>query len=376
MKAEVAGRALHVEPGFEPVAEAFDRALRAGGGVGQACAVVVEGRIVVDLWAGTTGDGRSWQETMRSPVFSVSKGVTAICLLMAADRGLLDLDAPVADLWPEFGAHGKDRVSVREALAHRAGVPAFSRSMSRTELADWELLVADLADAAPLWEPGRRFLYHAVTVGFLAGEVLRRASGRRPGQWLADEIVDPLDLTMSYCTDVGSPSFAAPFPASDAELRVPLAADEQELHARAMLAEGVYAPDIFTAAGTAAMAIESPAASLVTTARDLARLYGATVHGERPLLDPATVAAASVPMSSGTPFVGPDMGDVWGTGFMVASARRGMAGPGSFGHDGAGGQLAFAHPGHRLGFGYQTLRPGGVDDDRAEDLCRALRGCL
>lgn len=370
----------HVEPGFERVADAFALNFTDRGDRGAACAVVVEGRTVIDLHGGHTAAGQPWTEATRTPVFSVSKGITAICLTMASDRGLLDLDAPVAFSWPEFAAHGKGQVTVREALAHRAGVPTLSWPATGDDLHDWHRVVDDLARAVPLWTPGTRFAYHALTVGFLAGEVLRRTTGRRPSQWLADEIAGPLGLTMTFGGDPDDPDFAAPLPLADTAVGgVPLAAEDQALVDRALLADGAYAPDLYTAAGTAAfLGPESPAANLVTRAKDLARLYAATVHpvDGRTLLTAEMVAAASRPLSFGKPYVGADKGDVWGTGFMLHSARRGMAGPGSFGHDGAGGQLAFAQPRFGLGFGYHTIQPGGDDDIRAEALSAALRECL
>jgi CubicO group peptidase (beta-lactamase class C family) len=137
--------------------------------------------------------------------------------------------------------------------------------------------------------------------------------------------------------------------------------------------------DLFNAVNRAEwLEPEIPAGNLVTTAHDLAKLYAATVgevDGVR-LLQPGTVRDARLPLSVGAPYVGVDEGNRWGTGFMIDSPRRGMTGAGSFGHDGAGGQLGFANLEQQLSFGYQTLRPGGVPDDRAEALCRALRACL
>lgn len=367
-----------VETGYGAVADAFARTLEESRGAGQACTIIHEGTTVVDLWGGRTPAGTEWSRDLRAPVFSVSKGITAICLLMASERGLLDPDAPVAELWPEFGQHGKERITVRDALAHRAGVPALSWPATARELAAWDPIARDIAGSVPLWEPGTSHLYHAVTVGFLAGEVLRRATGRRPAQWLATEIVAPRGLSLTFTPDLPSADIAAPFPLQDTTTTgIPLAGDELELQERALLMHGAYGPDLFTAAGTASFAPESPAASLIASARDLATVYSATVEpGPGRLLTPDAVAAASVPRSWGEPFHGPDRGDIWGTGFMLHSRKRGMTGPGSFGHDGAGGQLAFAHPEHRIGFGYQTLQPGSDDDRRAEDLSAALRSCL
>lgn len=369
----------HVAPGFERVADAFALNFADRGERGAACAIVIEGTPVVDIYAGEAAGGTPWTTDTSSAVFSVSKAVTAISLMMAADDGLLDLDEPVAAYWPEFGVHGKDRITVRQALAHRAGIPSFSQPWGVAELAAWFPITGDLASQKPLWEPGTAFLYHAISVGFIAGEVLRRTTGKRPSQWLAD-IADRLALQMTYGADPGGARPAPILQPHDAAGDGPaLRPDDAALLQRALLADGAYGPDLFAAANTAPfLHHESPAVNIVTRARDLAHLFAATVHpvnGARLLSDDA-IGSAIEPLSYGKPFIGADKGDVWGTGFMLHSARRAMAGPGSFGHDGAGGQLAFAHSGLALGFGYQTIQPGGDGDIRAEALCAALRESL
>lgn len=370
----------HVEPGFERVADAFLLNITDRDEVGAACSVVIDGTSVVDVWAGTGRGGTPWTRATRTAVFSVSKAVTAICLLMAADRGLLDLDAPVASYWPEFATHGKGAITVRHALAHRTGVIGFTQPWSAESLAAWDPIVEDLAGQSPLWEPDTAFAYHPVSVGFLAGEVLRRATGLRPSEWLARYVTEPLGLLMTYGADADHPELAPVVLPARGTLEIPLSLqDHEQLVLRSVLADGAYGPDLFSAATTARfLGPESPAANVVTRARDLARLFSAvvsTVDGVR-LVGDSVLEEATRPLSYGKPFLGPDKGDVWGTGFMLHSARRGMAGPGSFGHDGAGGHLAFAHPGLGLGFGYHTSRAGGDDDIRAEALCAALRESL
>ncbi|WP_165767050.1 serine hydrolase domain-containing protein [Plantibacter elymi (nom. nud.)] len=369
----------HVAPGFGRIADAFALNFRDRGDRGAACSIIIEGTTVVDIFGGEARSGVPWTAHTRSAVFSVSKGVTAISLVMAADQGLLDLDQPVATYWPEFAAHGKDRITIRAALAHRCGVPSFSQPWDAAALSDWYPVVADLAAQQPLWEPGAAFLYHPVSVGFIAGEVLRRATGKRPSEWLAEYVTGPYGLQMSYGAPVSDPDLALQLEPEGIGGGIPLSAEDAALAARMVLMDGAYAPDLFTAANLPGfLGPESPAANIVTGAADLAALYGATVYatdGPRLLSDDA-IAHAIEPISYGKPLIGADRGDVWGTGFMLHSARRSMAGPGSFGHDGAGGQLAFAQPSLGLGFGYQTIQPGGDDDIRAEALCVALRESL
>ena len=373
-----------IEPGFEGVRDAFIDNFEHRGDTGAACAVYADGRAVVDIWAGAGSKG-PWTAQTRSIVFSVSKGITTICLLMAAEQGLLRLDAPVACYWPEFGMHGKDALTVRQMLAHRAGLVAPDRAFTHDELAAWSPVTDQLAGQEPLWPPGSSYAYHALTFGWLAGEVLHRATGMRPNQWLQEHIATPLELDVAFGARREAPDFSEqleqlPLLEPIPEQLVPT--QHVDLADRAMTMSsslGSRAEDLFdTANSEDFLSVEIAGGNLVSSPRDLARLYAATVtdvDGVR-LLRSHTVADAIEPLSFGTSWLGTRDNHVWGTGFMLASERRGMAGPGSFGHDGAGGQLAFAHLPSGVSFAYQTIRPGGYPDDRAEHLSSALRACL
>ncbi len=155
--------------GFGKVADAFAENFAERGDTGAACTVYVDGELVVDLWGGTAGRGPFTRNT-RSVMFSVSKGITAICLLMAAEEGLLELDASVARYWPEFGAHGKERLTVRQLLAHRAGLIAPDETMTVEELRAWFPVTDALARQEPLWQPGTAFAYHALTMAGSRGK--------------------------------------------------------------------------------------------------------------------------------------------------------------------------------------------------------------
>ncbi|BCW86660.1 carboxylesterase (plasmid) [Arthrobacter sp. NicSoilE8] len=368
----------NVAPGFGPVADAFRENFQSRGDIGAACAVVVDGTTVVDLFAGESRPNTPWTAATRSVVFSVSKGITAICLLMASERNHLDLDRPVAQYWPEFAAHGKDRITVRQLLAHRAGLVYPATALTAADLQNWTPTVQALAAQVPDWEPNETFAYHPITMGFLAGEVLRRTTGMKPSEWLEKYVAAPLGLTMTFGADGLSADFAPMIPPVTEE-PLPYPPHELVVAEKAMTMSGAYDADFFNGSnGEAFLGSESPGANLVATARDLARLYGATVadvDGNR-LLKDDSIAQATLPLSWGQPFYGADEGNVWGTGFMLHSRRRGMAGPGCFGHDGAGGQLAFASPTHRLGFAYQTIQAGNQKDARAEVLSQALLTCL
>lgn len=179
--------------GFEPVREAFTGNLDEGLDVGASVAVAVDGELVVDLWGGTIDDeGTPWERDTVINVWSTTKTMTALCALVLADRGELDVDAPVARYWPGFAAEGKDRVLVRHLLSHTAGLPGWTEPMAPEDLYDWELACDRLARQAPWWEPGSAIGYHAVTQGYLVGEVVRRVTGTSLGTFFRTEIAEPL----------------------------------------------------------------------------------------------------------------------------------------------------------------------------------------
>ena len=181
------------EPEFSRCLEVFRSNFVDGQELGAACAIYRNGELVLDAWGGFA-DGetlRPWGRDTAVPVFSVTKGIAALCILTLVERGLLDLDRPVAQYWPEFAAHGKGRVTIREALAHRAGVPLITGSISMQDLRDTVEMSARLAAEAPLYEPGTAHIYHAVTIGWITTELVRRVTGRSIGRWLQQEIAGP-----------------------------------------------------------------------------------------------------------------------------------------------------------------------------------------
>ena len=181
---------------FRPVRTAFERNFDELGDVGAAVSVRLHGEKVVDLWGGVADPaaGRAWERDTAALVFSTTKGLTAVCALLLWQRGELDLDAPAAEVWPEFAASGKGAVTTRHLLSHQAGLPAFDMPISVDECQDADLVAARLAAQAPRWEPGTAHGYHALTYGWLVGEVVRRVSGRSVGRFLADEVTGPLGL--------------------------------------------------------------------------------------------------------------------------------------------------------------------------------------
>jgi CubicO group peptidase (beta-lactamase class C family) len=166
--------------GFEPVRDAFEKNFRDHGEVGAAFALALDGEIVVDLWAGWADRGRTrpWTRDTLVNVYSTTKGMTALCAHILADRGELDLDAPVTEYWPEFGQAGKSAIPVRQLLTHQAGLPVIDENLPPGAALDWERMVEALERQAPVWEPGSKQGYHAVTFGWLVGEVVRRRLAR------------------------------------------------------------------------------------------------------------------------------------------------------------------------------------------------------
>jgi CubicO group peptidase (beta-lactamase class C family) len=352
-----------VEPGFEGVRAAFAAAQRDDPGLGQLC-VYRHGEPVVDLWTGGAADAVS-------VLMSCSKGVTATCALMLAQRGELDLAAPVAHYWPEFAAAGKDRITVADVLSHRAGLPGFTpeSGIGGAELLDWSACTGALAAMAPLWQPGTAMMYHSVTFGWLVGEVIRRVSGRSVGRFLADEIAGPLGLDLWIGLPAEEehrvvPHFGQPGSTSLERVRAGLAAIGVDLATPLVqvLLHGAATVDsvrdvLNSPAGHTA---EVPAANGIGNARSLARLHAATigeVDGIR-LLDADTVTRARVSQTEHLPpppvlAAIPDAHPLdFGLGYELSRPGNPQFGPGSFGHSGAGGRVGFAHPESGLAVGY------------------------
>ncbi len=199
-----------VAPGFEPVGDEFARNLSERGELGAACAAYHRGRPVVDLWGGVRDPrtGARWQEDTVVLVYSTSKGLAAMTLALAHSRGWLDYDERMAAYWPQFGANGKERVTVRQLLAHQAGLPVIDEPLDARRLADFDGLAELAARQRPAWEPGTRHGYHGVSLGWYEGELIRRVDPqhRTLGRFFAEEIARPLGLEFYF----GLPSEVPP----------------------------------------------------------------------------------------------------------------------------------------------------------------------
>ncbi|MEU0437546.1 serine hydrolase domain-containing protein [Streptomyces sp. NPDC006290] len=375
-----------VTEGFEPVREAFAGNFAALGDRGAAVTVYRDGHKVVDLWGGTRDvDGTEpWQRGTAQIVRSATKGVAAAVLLLLAQRGHLDLDAPVGAYWPEYKAHGKEHTRVRHLLAHRAGVPVLDRPLSPAEAADLDLAAAAVAAQTPVWEPGAEHGYHAQTYSWLTGELVRRVTGRTIGQWIADEIARPLDLDLW----VGLPEAVAGRVGRVAQVEAPSTPGGLKTRPKRAVSEAYADPDSITRRAFAAItpmpdendpayrAAVLPASNGIATADGLARFYAALigeVDGVR-LFTPETVSAARTEQSAG-----PDrvlvVNTRFGLGYMLHGGASPLLSPGSFGHPGRGGALGFADPESGIAFGYVTnaFRTSVTADARAQALVRAVR---
>ena len=193
----------HCDDRFSSVLKAFEHNFETRNEVGACFAATVEGEYVVDIWGGhqDAAKSRPWAEDTIIKVASTTKTMTYLCALMLADRGQLDLDAPVASYWPEFAAHGKAGVMVKHCLAHSAGLPGFSRPFAMEEMCAWDVCCNDLAEQAPWWEPGTQSAYHMVTQGWLIGEVVRRITGISIGNWFREEVAEKVGADFHIGTD-------------------------------------------------------------------------------------------------------------------------------------------------------------------------------
>lgn len=391
---EVTGRC---EPGYEAVRDAFAANFTERGDVGASFALYRDGVAVVDLTGGVTEpDGTTtYGPDHLQLVFSATKGATAICAHLLAERGELDLDAPVAEYWPEFKAHGKGEVPVSWLLSHRVGLPDVDRPLTLEDALAWDPVTEALADSAPLWEPGSDRGYHAVTYGYLVGEVVRRVSGRSLGTFFADEVAAPLGLDFWIglpeahhhrvvpLIPLGPPPGVhfgdpdAPPPGMIQMLQMLMGADS--LIARALAAPGGAFADQDVWNSPAMWSAEVPAANGITNASSLARMYAATVgevDGVR-LLGDATVRHAIDVRSSG-----PDAVLVFdipfGLGFMRDSPFAKFGSASAFGHYGAGGSVGFADPdaGIAVGYAMNKMDLGIAGDPRTAALIDAVYASL
>jgi CubicO group peptidase (beta-lactamase class C family) len=357
-----------VKEGFEAVREAFAENFAQRGEIGAACCIYHRGEKVVDLWGGVRNiaTGEPWEEDTMALVYSATKGIAAMTLALAHSRGLLDFDAPVARYWKEFAQNGKEKTTVRQLLAHQAGLFAFDVPLDRTIVADADRLAEIMARQKPAWEPGTKQGYHAVTIGFYEGELLRRIDPqhRTLGKFFQDEIAAPLGIDFfinlpesipdSRLAPLIDPSFTEmlrglpfawmlsaflPFRTSNIARALAgseLAHDEKHIYSRNL---------------------EIPAGGGVGTARAIAHAYGVFAAGGKELeLREETLkelSAPARPASIGGFYDECMEAEVqFSLGFMKSCPTWSFGSPSAFGAPGAGGSLGFADPETQIGYGY------------------------
>ncbi|MCC0097767.1 beta-lactamase family protein [Streptomyces flavotricini] len=381
-----------VAEGFEAVRDAFVRNFEVLGDRGAAVAVYRGGRKVVDLWAGPKDvdeAGGPWASGTAQVVRSATKGVAAVVPLLLHQRGLLDMDAPAGEYWPEFKAGGKERTLVRDLLAHRAGVPALDVPLTPAQAVDGVSGARAVAGQRAFWEPGSAHGYHAQTYSWLLSELVLQVTGASLGQWLAQEVTGPrglefwIGLPAGETGRVGRVGPVEPPAERAGGLRtrprrnVSQAWEDPSSLTRRAFAAITPLPDENAPEFRAA---ELPASAGIGTARGLAGVYAALLGDTEDgpgLFTPDTRGLAATELSAG-----PDrvlvVNTRFGPGYMLHSPASPLLSAGSFGHPGRGGSLGFADPETGVAFGYVTNAHAKsvTADPRAQALIRAVRSSL
>jgi CubicO group peptidase (beta-lactamase class C family) len=370
------------DPRFSSVKALFQRAFDSDEEIGAAVCFALDGRSVVDLWGGhyDVARTREWEQDTLVNVYSTTKGMTALCAHQLIERGELDIEAPVAQYWPEFAAAGKEKITVRWLLSHKAGLCAVRKPLPKNSLYDWNLMCDALASQEPWWTPGDGHGYHAFTYGFLVGEVVRRITGQSLGTFFRKNVAEPLGADFhiglaaehdSRTSDVYSVMIGnkpAPAPKPDAPAQGAASAAFAEVAKRMQdpttmqWAALMNPPQDRDAVNTRAWrAAEIPAANGHGTARALARIYGALARGGEidgtRILKPETIARATQEEAAGPErlFCGA-VPMRFGLGFVLSDESHRYArlspNPRAFGHAGGGGSLGMADPDLRIGFGF------------------------
>jgi CubicO group peptidase (beta-lactamase class C family) len=376
-----------VAPGWELVRDAFLEGFALGEEHGAGVAVYHRGKCVVDIMGGWRDRDHTvpYDTDAMQVVFSTTKGITSIAVAMCVERGLLNYDEKVSTYWPEFAVKGKADVTVAQLLSHRAGLYTVEGDITLEEALNWDTVTARLADTTPLFPVDSTHGYHAITFGWLAGELVRRVTGKSIGEFVRDEIVAPLGVEFH----IGLPSDLEPrvarlmahpipkFPPDIAKILLDRAGPGTK-GAAALSLNGSFGNGVFNKPEVHQAQI--PGANGIGNARSLARIYAATVStvdGVRILGDTVRDVARTSNTPSG------EMDEIlldptdFGMGFMVHSPRTPYSGPSSFGHDGAGGSVAFAEVNRELAFSYvmNTMMTVVDGDPRRMRLIAAASRC-
>ena len=376
-----------VAPGWEPVRDAFVHSFDIKEDRGAGVAVYHRGKCVVDLMGGWRDREQAvpYDADTLQLVFSTTKGITSIAVAMCVERGLLSYEEKVSTYWPEFVAKGKADVTVAQLLSHRAGLYTVDGDITLEEALDWNTITSRLADTAPLFPVDSTHGYHALTFGWLAGELVRRVTGRSLGDFVREEIAGPLGVEMH----VGLPPALEPRVAHLMAHPIPKFSPEEVktlMETSGPGTKGASALSLNGAFGQGAFnrkdvhQSQLPGANGISNARSLARIYAALVSD----IDGVHLLGESIrniATTSNTPHG--EMDEIlmsatdFAMGFMLHSERTPFAGPTSFGHNGAGGSCAFAQPSRELGFAYvmNTMMTTIDGDPRPARLIAAVTRC-
>jgi len=367
-----------VAPGFEHVRDAFASNFSRGDAyedVGASLAVYRGGRCVVDLWGGYRDSGRTraWTRDTLINVWSTTKGVTALAVALLVDRGKLSYADAVAKHWPEFAANGKGAITVAQLLSHQGGLPGFSEPTTVEDFYDWERVTSRLARQAPMWPAGTKNSYHAMTFGFLAGELVRRLSGMSPGAFVAREIAGPLNADVFIGLD------ATLEPRVGEIMKPSIEPDLAAMNLPPEAIAGLTNPAVEAERpnSRAWRAAQVPAASGHATAFGLARVYGAVADGGSldgvRLLSRETIARMTEVQTT-RPDLMLGFAPNWAMGFATNGIGVYGPNPRAFGHSGWGGSFGCADTDAKIGIGYVMNRMGAdlVGDPRSKVLCDAI----
>ena len=375
----------HVSAGFEPVKDTF-AALWEGIEVGSSCSVVYQGVQVVDLWGGYIDREMTtpWQRDTLINVYSTTKGMASLAIAILFDEGLIDYDEKVTTYWPEFGAEGKQEVTVAQLLSHQAGLCGVDTRLEVEDLYDWNKMVNLLAAQKPLWEPGTAAGYHAITWGYFPGELVRRITGKTLGQYFHEKVAAPLgadfyiglpESEMSRCGTLIGPNRARKMPEVSAEATEP----------PALYAIALQNPSIAPyrdASSDAWRRAEIAAANGQGNARGIAKIYGALANGGT--LEDTSIVSKRALAAATKQEVGDQVDLVTGgpmrraRGFMLNTDGAYGPHPDAFGHSGAGGSAGFADPHRNVGFGYamNQMQADITASPRTSKLIKSVYQCI
>lgn len=350
--------------GFECVRDAFESNFLGRNEIGAAVAVWVDGELAVNLWGGSIDASTTtpWQNNTLASVFSGSKALTSTCIHLLADRGELDLHAPVAKYWPEFAQAGKQDITIATVMGHRSGVIGPRTRLTPEETLDWDAVCGHIAKAEPWWEPGAAQGYHMVSFGFILGEIIRRVTGRTLGHYLRTEIAEPLGIdvhiglpsaehrrcaemvnkphirdVLNHCGAPGYPTTLTEHPMAAFSIAMGFIPDDE-----------LGSNDI-----TAWRCAEFPATNAHVSALGLATFYNALAQGKLLTYEHMEKCRISQGGFDNDLVLGPRVADHgWGLGYMLN--QRGVNGPNkrTFGHGGSGGSFGFVDLEHRIGYAY------------------------